>query len=527
MTTTTRKSPVVQQRGHRSWSGLWNLVRAEWTKFRTVRAWLIGLAAIPVLTAVLTFATANGNHSNYCTGSSPADQVCHQGTPSAPTGPDGEAVADSYYLLSGSLTGNGAITAQVTSLTGRTSARPSNAAPSLSATRPGLAEWAKAGVIVTSSTTQGAPYAAVLATGGHGIRFQYDYTHDTAGLPGAVDTDTPRWLRLIRAGTTLTGYDSTDARHWTEIGTTRLAGLPSTVRIGLFATSPVQYHQDSGEATYATATFDHVTVQGGQPPGTWQGRSIGTGGAVYPTLAPGDYQRSSGSFVVSGSGDLAPAVAGGFASTLSSTMPLAIVVGLIALIVVAVMFVTTEYRRDLIRTTFTAMPRRRHVLAAKAVVIGTVAFLTGAVAAAVAVPVGEHILRTSGNYVLPASTWTDVRVIAGTGLLLALTAVAVLALGTILRSGAGAVTAGIIVFVLPYIVGSAVGGGAQEWLLRFTPPAGLAVLGAYPYSPQVSYAYTIANGYYPVTSWVGLAVLAGYALLTLAVATVLLPRRDA
>ncbi|HEY0805636.1 MAG TPA: ABC transporter permease subunit, partial [Pseudonocardiaceae bacterium] len=472
-------------------------------------------------------ATANGNHSNYCTGSSSTDQVCHQGTPSAPTGPDGQAVADSYYLISGSLTGNGTITAQITSLTGRVSARPSNAAPSLAATRPGLAEWAKAGVIVTSSTTQGAPYAAVLATGGHGIRFQYDYTHDTAGLPGAVDTGSPRWLRLVRTGDTLTGYDSTDARQWTEIGATQLAGLPSTVRIGLFATSPVRYQQDSGEATYATATFDHVTLQGGQSPDTWQGRSIGTGGAEYPTLAPGDYQRSGGSFVVSGSGDLAPAIAGGFASTLSSSMPLAIVVGLIALIVVAVMFVTTEYRRELIRTTFTAIPRRRHVLAAKAVVIGTVAFATGAVAAAIAVPVGEHILRAGGNYVLPATAGTDARVILGTGLLLALTALAVLALGTILRSSAGAVTAGIVVFVLPYIVGSAVGGGAEEWLLRFTPPAGLAILGAYPYSPQVSYAYTMANGYYPLPPWVGLAVLAGYALLTLAVAAALLPRRDA
>jgi hypothetical protein len=523
MTTTAQRSPIVKHSGN----GFRNAVRAEWIKFRTVRGWLIGLVGIPVLTAVLTFATANGNHSNYCTGSAPATMTCHQGTPSAPTGPDGEGVADSYYLVSGSLDGNGTITAQVTSLTGRISARPSNAAPSLAVTRPGLAEWAKAGVIVTASTGQGSPYAAVLVTGGHGVRFQDDYTHDTAGLPGSVGTGSPRWLRLTRSGDMLTGYDSTDGRQWTEIGTTQLTGLPSTVHIGLFATSPVQYHQDDGKATYATATFDHVTVQGGQSPDIWQGRSIGTGGAEYPTLAPGEYHRSGGAFIVSGSGDIAPAIAGGFASTLSSTMPLAIVVGLIVLVVVAAMFVTTEYRRDLIRTTFTAIPRRRQVLAAKAIVIGAVAFGIGAVAAAIAVPVGEHVLRAGGNYVLPATAWTGTRVILGTGLLLAITAVAVLALGAILRSGASAVTAGVVVFVLPYIVGSAVGGGAEEWLLRFTPPAGLAVLGGYPYSPQVSYAYTVANGYYPLTPWAGLAVLAGYALIALAVAAALLPGRDA
>ncbi len=522
MTMTAPKIPVLQ-RGQ----DFWNVVRAERTKFRTVRGWIIGLVAIPVLTVVLTFATAKGNHSDYCTGSSPADQVCHQGTPSAPTGPDGEAVADSYYLVSGSLAGNGTITARVSSLTGQISARPPNAAPSLAVTRPGLAEWAKAGVIVTASTTQGAPYAAVLVTGGHGVRFQYDYTHDAAGLPGSVGTGSPRWLRLVRSGDTLAGYDSTDGRQWNKIGTTQLDGIPNTVHIGLFVTSPVQYQQDSGETTYATAAFDHVIVQGGQSPDTWQGRNIGVGGAEYPILAPGGHQRSGGSFVVSGSGDIAPAIAEGFASTPSDTMPLAIIVGLIVLVVVATMFVTTEYRRDLIRTTFIAIPHRRHVLAAKAIVIGAVAFVTGVIAAAIAVPVGEHVLRASGNYVLPATVLTETRVILGTGLLLAITAVAVLALGTILRSGAGAVTAGIIAFVLPYIVGSAVRGGAEEWLLRFTPPAGLAVLGAYPYSPQVSYAYTMANGYYPLTPWVGLAVLAGYALLALAVAAALLPGRDA
>lgn len=500
----------------------WNVIHAEWTKFRTVRGWLIGLAVVPVLTVVLTYAIANGNHSNYCTGSGPADQVCHEGTPSAPTGPDGEAVTDSYYLVSGALGGNGTVTARVMSLTGRVSARPSNAAPSLQATRPGLAEWAKAGVIVTASTTQGAPYAAVLATGGHGVRFQYEYTHDTAG------TGSPRWLRLTRSGDTLTGYDSIDGQRWTRIGATRLTGLPATVRIGLFTTSPVQYHQNNGEATDATATFDHVTVQGGQQPNTWQGSDIGADPAEYPTLGSGGYRRSGDSYVVTGTGDIAPAVvAGGLFNTLSDTMPLGIVAGLIALIVVATMFVTTEYRRDLIRTTFLAIPRRRQVLAAKAVVIGAVAFVTGAVAAAIAVPLGEHALHANGIYVLPAGALTEMRVIAGTGLLLAIVAVAVLALGTILRSAAGAVTAGVIVFVLPYIAGSVVGGSGEAWLFRFTPPAGLAVLGAYPYSPQVSYAYTLANGYYPLTPWAGLGVLAAYAVLALAVAAVLLPRRDA
>ena len=64
-------------------------------------------------------------------------------------------------------------------------------------------------------------------------------------------------------------------------------------------------------------------------------------------------------------------------------------VGLIALIVLAAMFVTGEYRRGLIRTTLTASPRRGRVLIAKAVVIAAVAFVVGAAAAAVSIPLGE------------------------------------------------------------------------------------------------------------------------------------------
>jgi hypothetical protein len=48
-----------------------------------------------------------------------------------------------------------------------------------------------------------------------------------------------------------------------------------------------------------------------------------------------------------------------------------------------------------------------------------------------------------------------------------------------------------------------------------------------PHYGQVSYPYTLANGYYPLTPLAGFAVLCGYTLLALATATVLLHRRDA
>jgi hypothetical protein len=173
---------------------------AEWIKFRTVRGWVIGLAVAVLLGVLFTFLVANGTHTGSCTGTG---STCRAGHPFVPSGPDGEAVADSYQFVSQPLAGNGTITAQVSSLTGVTSTSPVNVATSLTDTRPGLAAWAKAGILLTSSTKQGSPHAAVMATGGHGIHFQYDYTHDQPGLHGAVTNLSPRWLRLTRSGDTL------------------------------------------------------------------------------------------------------------------------------------------------------------------------------------------------------------------------------------------------------------------------------------------------------------------------------------
>ncbi|MGH3264429.1 MAG: ABC transporter permease subunit, partial [Trebonia sp.] len=201
--------------------------------------------------------------------------------------------------------------------------------------------------------------------------------------------------------------------------------------------------------------------------------------------------------------------------------------GLLVVIVVAAMFVTAEYRRGLIRTTFSAIPNRGRVLVAKGVVVGAVSFVLSAVALAIVVPLGEHLLRSHGNYVFPAATSTELRIVLGASAVIALAAVTVIALAAIVRRPAAAITVGAAVFLLPIIVAAAGGRGAAAWVLRLTPAAGLSMLQALTPYHQVSYSYTLANGYYPLSPLVGLAVLCGYTLLALAVATVLLNRRDA
>src|SRR5215472_2710270 len=259
--------------------GFGRLMRAEWTKFRTVRGWVISMVIAAALTADVALWAASGPQTG-CQPVSPNGPIGPPAPckPSNPVGPGGEAVSDSYYFVHQALRGNGSITVRVTSLTGRRSPPGGGLAPGTDPEQNftgGIQPWAKAGILVTASTRQGSPYAALMATGGHGVRMQYNYTGDTPGLPGTVSAASPRWLRLVRAGDTLTGYDSADGAHWTRVGAVSLAGLPATVQAGPFVTSPAWVQPQNSGPTVATAVFDHVSVPGAAPSAGWHGASIG------------------------------------------------------------------------------------------------------------------------------------------------------------------------------------------------------------------------------------------------------------
>lgn len=515
MTTTTPYRSEI----HLARTGFGQLLRAEFTKFRTVRGWLIGLLVAIGLTVLVGLAGPLGS-SIGC-----GVNACSLVTP--PLGPDGTPVSDSFYFVHQQLTGDGAITAHVTSLTGlypRNGTRPANLGP-LAGMAAGTQPWTKGGIIVKQNLTAGSAYAAVTLTGAHGVRMQYDYTHDVAGSTSAS------WLRLTRSGDTLTGYDSADGTHWTEIGTAHLS-MASTVQIGLFATSPNHSVIDRsfgassarGGPSLGTAHFADVTVAGGT--GAWTGTNL----TDVTTMVSQDtgYQRDTAGFTVTGSGDIAPALPGAFDSTIDRSL-VGTFAALIALIVVATMFLTAEYRRGLIRVTLAATPSRGRVLAAKAVVVGSVTFVVGLAGSLIAVAAVAAVLRSKNIGQFPTSLSTDVRVVVGSAALLAVASVLAVAVGSILRGSAGAVTAVIAAIVLPYIlsVASVLPDAAGEWLMRITPAAAFAIQQSVQRFPQVDADYTPVNGYYPLPPWAGFAVLCGYAVVALVLATVLLRRRDA
>src|SRR5258708_2729199 len=377
----------------------------------------------------------------------------------------------------------------------------------------------------------------MMVTGRHGVRMQWNFTHDAAGLAGKVSAASPRWLRLTRSGDVIRGYDSPDGRHWALVGTAQLAGLRPTAQAGLFAATPgytvtstsLGGSSSIGGSALATAAFDRVRTQGAWLEGRWTGTAIqrATDNAL-PASVQG-FTEARGRFTVSGSGDIAPAAGGDIGSRASTTLG-GVFAGLIAMVVIGVMFVTAEYRRGLIRTTFTATPRRRRVLAAKAIVLGAVTFVTGLIAVAITIPLGEYLLRHNGNPIFPLPGLTLVRIAVGTAALLAVAAVLALAVGTLLRRSAAAVTAVIAGIVLPYllaVVSGVLPRGAEEWLVRVPPAAAFAVQQSAPAYPQVDATYTPANGYFPLPPWAGFAVLCAWAALALAMAAFVLRRRDA
>jgi hypothetical protein len=88
----------------------------------------------------------------------------------------------------------------------------------------------------------------------------------------------------------------------------------------------------------------------------------------------------------------------------------------------------------------------------------------------------------------------------------------------------------VLVVVMPFLLSAlhVFPAGVGDWLLRLTPAAGLAAEQSVPRYFQVTTVTSpAAGGYYPLSPYAGLAVLALWAAAALLLALVLLRRRDA
>jgi hypothetical protein len=111
-------------------------------------------------------------------------------------------------------------------------------------------------------------------------------------------------------------------------------------------------NSNAGGPAQATGVFDHVSLAGGAPSGTWTGTTVGGGGPAGAGPGPGGgsvpFTRNSGSYTLTGSGDIAPVTPGPNSPFPTVTIGQSLVgafLGLIVIVVVAAMFFSTEYRR--------------------------------------------------------------------------------------------------------------------------------------------------------------------------------------
>lgn len=126
----------------------------------------------------------------------------------------------------------------------------------------------------------------------------------------------------------------------------------------------------------------------------------------------------------------------------------------LAITSLGVLVISSEYSTGMIRATFSAAPRRRAVLLAKAAVFGAVALVVGEVLSFGCFWLGQAIL--SGKHL--GISITDpgaMRAVLAAGFYLFIAGLIGLGLGTLLRYTAGAVAAAIgLLFLLPQVVGA-------------------------------------------------------------------------
>jgi ABC-type transport system involved in multi-copper enzyme maturation permease subunit len=194
-----------------------------------------------------------------------------------------------------------------------------------------------------------------------------------------------------------------------------------------------------------------------------------------------------------------------------------LILGQLIIVVLGALTVTSEYSTGMIRTSLTVQPRRGTVLAAKGVVFTAVALVTGLVASFLSFFIGQAIL--SGKH-LNASLGDPgaLRAVIGGGLFLAVCGMLAFGLGTLLRHTAAAITAGIgllfVLFVLVNFLPSSWQDHVDKWV-PFNAGSQIWSTVSPPGSPHM------------FAPWTGFAVFTGYAVIAIIAGATRFLKRDA
>ncbi|MFJ8662547.1 ABC transporter permease [Streptomyces sp. NPDC093795] len=187
----------------------------------------------------------------------------------------------------------------------------------------------------------------------------------------------------------------------------------------------------------------------------------------------------------------------------------------ICVITLGVLTIASEYGTGMIRTTLTACPSRARVLMAKAIVFFLLVFSVTVVVAAI---VGAGQVALVDGRDPTAAEW--LRATVGAAGYLAMLGLLSLALGTLIRHSAGAITVMIGVLLLPLVAAMFMFSEAlrsvQEWLFTHAIPSQMIAL----------YAARPPFGAEGPAGWEPLLIMTGVAGVALAGAFAVLNNRD-
>jgi ABC-type transport system involved in multi-copper enzyme maturation permease subunit len=187
---------------------------------------------------------------------------------------------------------------------------------------------------------------------------------------------------------------------------------------------------------------------------------------------------------------------------------------MIALGVLGVLTTAGEYSTGMIRSTLAAVPKRLPVLWSKAAVYGVIAFVVGAIGAVIAFAISSAVLSGTSK----AMTFSDsgvLRSLLGVGVYLALVGVIGVALGALLRSTAGGISALVGSFLL------------VPGLMSLLPKSWRDDLTPYLPSNAGESIFALHHQAGTLTAGAGLLVLLGWTVLVLGGAAYRLMRSDA
>jgi len=183
--------------------------------------------------------------------------------------------------------------------------------------------------------------------------------------------------------------------------------------------------------------------------------------------------------------------------------------------VLGVLIITSEYGTGAIRTTLAAIPQRRRVLAAKAIVFATTTLILGISSSFAAFLAFQAFLPSDGLRTTLADPGV-LRAVFGGGLYVTVLGLLGLGLGATIRSSAGAIAALLgLLFVPPLLTG-------------LLPPTWQTTIRPYvPMEAGSQIFIAVNNDPNGLDPWVGFGVLTLYAATALTIGFVLIRHRDA